>query len=277
MSGEIAATSGSDRPKTVDGTPGTPVSLKFITWDTNGLDRSNLRPRSEAVCSIIRDADPDVVFLQGVVFETYAIIWPAFRKDYRCVRGHYWSNFTFTMLKKATTEFKTCHIRQLKHGRVLREVATIEASFAGLPITLINAALESDHDKSKLRKKQLSNCFKKCLRHPANRTVIFGGNLGLRGHELSDVGGRPRSLVDVWEHCGRWREVRYTWDMVVNDNNSFDFSKKPQYRPDRVYLKASKPATMMPVSFDLIGMERLSPLGCFPSDHWGVLCRFNVF
>ncbi|XP_037554299.1 tyrosyl-DNA phosphodiesterase 2 [Dermacentor silvarum] len=180
------------------------------------------------------------------------------------------------MLKKATTEFKEYNVRQLTHNCMKREVVTTEASFAGLPITLISAALESDPDKSKLRKKQLYKCFKICLKHPPNRTVIFGGNLGLRGHELNDVGGRPRPLVDVWERCGRRREVRYTWDMTVNDNHRFDFRKKPQYRPDRVYLKVSKPATMAAVFFDLIGMEMLSPIGCFPSDHWGLVCRFNV-
>ncbi|KAH7973959.1 hypothetical protein HPB49_007902 [Dermacentor silvarum] len=186
---EKSATSGSDRPKTAERAPGMPGSLKFITWDTNGLEHRNLLPRTQAGCSIIRDADPDVVFLQEVVPESDVVIWPVFQ-DYR--------------------------------------------------------------------------------------TVIFGGNLGLRGHELKDVGGRPRSLVDVWERCGRRREVRYTWDMVVNDNRLFNFCKNPQYRPDRVYLKACKPATMVPASFDLIGTERLSPLGCFPSDHWGLVCRFNV-
>ncbi|XP_037555229.1 tyrosyl-DNA phosphodiesterase 2 [Dermacentor silvarum] len=252
-----------------------PGSLKFITWDTNGLEHRNLLPRTQAGCSIIRDADPDVVFLQEVVPESDVVIWPVFQ-DYRYVRKYSPGNFTVTMLKKATTEIKRRKIRPLNHDRVEREVMTIEASFGGLPITLVNTKLEDDPDKSKLRKKQLSKCFKKCLKLPYNRTVIFGGNLGLRGHELKDVGGRPRSLVDVWERCGRRREVRYTWDMVVNDNRLFNFCKNPQYRPDRVYLKACKPATMVPASFDLIGTERLSPLGCFPSDHWGLVCRFNV-
>ncbi|KAH7974276.1 hypothetical protein HPB49_013616 [Dermacentor silvarum] len=232
-------------------------------------------PRTQAICSIIRDADPDVVFLQEVVTLLDDTIRRTFR-DYTWVRKYIMDNFTCTLLKTATTKFERCKIRKLTRDSVKRQVMTIEASFAGLPITLINTKLEPDPDKSKLRKNQLSKCFKKCLKQPSNRTVIFGGNLGLRGHELDDVGGRPRSLVDVWERCGRRREVRYTWDMMVNDNHPWNARKKPQYRPDRVYIKASNPATMAPGSFDLIGTERLSSLGRFPSDHWGLVCRFNL-
>ncbi|XP_065308398.1 tyrosyl-DNA phosphodiesterase 2-like [Dermacentor albipictus] len=276
MLGEISATRGSGTPKTAERPPQIPGSLKFITWYTNGLDFSNRLPRTRAVCSAIRSADPDVVFLQEVVLQWDLVLREAF-EDYTCVRKFSANNFTFTMLKRATTKFEGYKRRRLATNNWVKcEVATIEASFAGLPITLVNARLEPDPDKSKLRKHQLSKCFKACLEQPPNRTVIFGGNLGLRGHELNDVGGRPRSLVDVWEHCGRRREACYTWDMTVNDNHPWNTRKKPQHRTDRVYVRAAKPATMAPVSFDLIGMERISPVGCFPSDHWGLLCRFNL-
>jgi len=95
--------------------------------------------------------------------------------------------------------------------------------------------------------------------------------------KVSKIGGLPLSVVDVWRETGSRKEVEYTWDMMRNNNLQFDGSRfKPRCRFDRVYMRESTPAKIDVIHFDLIGLEKLKPHECFPSDHWGILCHFRL-
>lgn len=121
----------------------------------------------------------------------------------------------------------------------------------------------------------------------------------------------PEGTVDAWEFLGRKPECMYTWDMLRNDNhNEIKRRYKPRCRFDRIYITADPPLpssvfgapdgptggaggplnpssssgeaqraagkpTWYPVSMSLVGTERLLSVGCFPSDHFGILCRFK--
>ncbi|EDO38577.1 predicted protein, partial [Nematostella vectensis] len=42
-------------------------NLKFLTWNVDGLDQKNLRPRTQAVIDLIKSHKPDIVYLQEVI------------------------------------------------------------------------------------------------------------------------------------------------------------------------------------------------------------------
>ena len=88
-------------------------------------------------------------------------------------------------------------------------------------------------------------------------------------------------MVDAWEATGRRKEVEYTWDMLRNDNLPFQSSGRSQFKPrmrfDRMLIRKTFPVSVEIVHFGLIGLERLRPYVCFPSDHWGVITSYHIF
>lgn len=270
-----AATSGSNGPRAPEGLPESPNILRLISWNTDGIDDKNLVLRAKAVCSTIESAGIDVAFLQEVVPET-ARLYQSLLPGFKCIVGNSIEYFTVTLIRKATVVYDSHVIYPFSNTCMGRHVAYVKASFKGYPITLMNTHLESTAEFSEQRKVQLFKCFKKCLKEPEDRTVIFGGDLNLRDSEVEDLGGLPQGMRDLWETCGQRKEARYTWDMTRNDNVTWNGRFKPRCRFDRVYIRAAKPAVMKPAFFGLVGLERLKPHRCFPSDHWGLLCHFKL-
>ena len=41
-------------------------------------------------------------------------------------------------------------------------------------------------------------------------------------------------------------------------------------------MRDAKPVTMVPKSFNLIGIEKVPGTQSFPSDHWGILTLFEI-
>ena len=91
------------------------------------------------------------------------------------------------------------------------------------------------------------------------------------------IGGLPNGVLDLWEVTGARPEAKFTWDIVTNDNLNWEHDFKPRLRFDRMYLRhpGTGLKTVKPVSFELVGIERLEKCRRFPSDHWGILCHFN--
>lgn len=96
--------------------------------------------------------------------------------------------------------------------------------------------------------------------------------------QLTSIGGLPSGIVDLWISSGQRKECQFTWDMRRNDNLPTNWGTyKPQCRFDRVYFRESQPLKVVPGHFGLIGLQRLKPHVCFPSDHWGIICQFKVW
>ena len=90
------------------------------------------------------------------------------------------------------------------------------------------------------------------------------------------VGGVPRNMVDLWEVTGKSPESTFTWDLDTNDNLDWEWESKPKCRFDRLYMKpAPDGATVKPVHFELVGLERLPTCRRFCSDHWGILSHLE--
>ncbi|XP_067393677.1 tyrosyl-DNA phosphodiesterase 2 isoform X3 [Emydura macquarii macquarii] len=133
---------------------------------------------------------------------------------------------------------------------------------------------ESTRNHAKERLNQLRQVLKTMQEASESTTVIFGGDTNLRDHEVTEVGGLPNNILDIWEFLGKPGHCRYTWD--TNCNTNLDASYKCKFRFDRIFLRtAAEGGQLIPRSLDLIGLEKLD-CGRFPSDHWGLLCDFDV-
>ncbi|XP_064488702.1 tyrosyl-DNA phosphodiesterase 2-like [Ornithodoros turicata] len=254
-----------------------PDSLKFISWNIDGIDEKNLLLRTKAVISYVVRHDADVVFLQEVVPASSKVL-EKHLPQYKMVLGtpEEEGYYTAVLLKKDTVSYKCDTVFGFSNTSMGRTLTHIDVSFNGYPLTLMNTHLESTAEFSAARKDQLKKCFKACRKEPEDKTVIFAGDLNLRDSEMQELGGVPPGFEDMWESCGRRKEATYTWDLTRNDNLIWNARFKPRCRFDRVYLRRSKPARITPAFFGLIGLERLKPHTCFPSDHWGLLCHFYV-
>ena len=81
-------------------------------------------------------------------------------------------------------------------------------------------------------------------------------------------------MSDLWERCGRRKEVEFTWDTQRNTNLEMPGRFKPRLRFDRVYLRDS--GRVIPEHFGLVGLEKVTGTQSFPSDHWGIQVYFSI-
>lgn len=255
--------------------PGSPTALKLVSWNIDGLNDKEIQARTLSICNALNGLEPDVVFLQEVVPSIVEVVKKHLSR-YRYIPGDDKGYFAVTLINKKSVKYISHSIVPFTSTQMDRHIVCVEATFNGFPLVLMNTHLESMAYSSQVRSIQLRKCFRRCMKEPSDRTVIFGGDLNLRDSEVASVGGVPDGMLDVWEACGSSPATRHTWDMSVNDNLDFGGEQaKPKCRFDRVYVRPSQPPVLVPASFLLTGKERLQHGGCFPSDHWGLVCCFS--
>uniref|UniRef100_A0A1E1XDE0 Tyrosyl-DNA phosphodiesterase 2 n=1 Tax=Amblyomma aureolatum TaxID=187763 RepID=A0A1E1XDE0_9ACAR len=248
--------------------------MTLVSWNVDGLNKNYLHQRISAVCSLTLALDPDVVFFQEVIPEIEAEIRNRF-PQYLYIPGDSQGYFVATLLKKDTVRCNSHRVAELHSSKMERHIVLAQTTFNNKDVVLLNTHLESMGYSSDVRQVQLRRCFRQCKKEASEKTVIFGGDLNLRDHEVDACGGPPAGVEDVWEACGSDPELRYTWDMMCNDNLDFGGRNNARLRFDRVYIRHSQPATFAPACFQLIGQKRLPVERCFPSDHWGLAIQFR--
>ena len=257
--------------------------LIFITFNIDGLSDRNRELRTKAVCKIILDTKADIIFLQEVIHSTAEIIREQLAVTHEIISGEGYKNFpskyfTLSLFRKDTVKLNSHKVIDYELSVMTRNMLTANVTINGVTINLLNTHLESTKDYSSIRITQFQECYyefvKKCSK---DEPVIIAGDLNMRDKELADAGGLPPDLIDVWVATGSKRECEFTWDMTRNDNLDANFGKyRPRCRFDRILLR-EPPFKLIPTHFNLIGIERLKPHVCFPSDHWGILCIFKTF
>ncbi|NXL90175.1 TYDP2 phosphodiesterase, partial [Alectura lathami] len=248
-------------------------SFSLITWNIDGLDLGNLQERARGVCSYLALYSPDVVFLQEVI-PPYLCILQKRAGSYTIVPGNIDGYFTVMLLKKSRVKLLKQEIIGFPTTSMMRNLLVVHVSVSGNELCLMTSHLESTKDHSKERVKQLQIVLNKMKEESESATVIFGGDTNLRDSEVAKLGGLPSNIVDIWEFLGKPQHCRYTWDTSSNTNLCID--GKCRLRFDRVYFRAAaEGGHIVPRSMDLIGLEKLD-CGRFPSDHWGLLCQFDV-
>lgn len=252
-----------------------PPELTFITWNIDGLNPHNLKKRTKAVCVIIFENSPDVVFLQEVVPETFSYIENKL-PEYQCIPGGHGEYFTATLLRRFTTYYDSHEVMDFPSTSMGRNLLKTEAHIGHLKLTLLNTHLESTADFTAERVRQFQKSLKELQSVERGRTVIFAGDLNLRDKEVDLCGGLPKNVLDLWIAGGSRPECRYTWDMTRNTNTELGGRFKPRCRFDRVYLRHSSPQSVRPKYFGLIGLQKVSGTQSFPSDHWGIMVHFDI-
>lgn len=252
-----------------------PPEMTFITFNIDGLNPHNLKKRTKAVCVIIFENSPDVVFLQEVIPQTFSYIENKL-PEYKCIASGGGEYFTATLIRRFTTYYDSHKVIEFPSSCMGRNLLVTEAHIGPLKLTLLNTHLESTAEHAAERVRQLQRSFKEVMATPKDRVVIFAGDLNLRDKEVDLIGGLPTGVIDLWVAGGSRKECRYTWDMTRNTNTELPGRFKPRRRFDRAYLRQSLPSTLRPKFFGLIGLEKISGTQSFPSDHWGIMVHFDI-
>ncbi|XP_078449908.1 tyrosyl-DNA phosphodiesterase 2-like [Lampetra fluviatilis] len=267
-------------------------SLSLLCWNLDGLMEEQIQLRARGACNIIALHSPDVVYLQELV-PPYLGYLQQRATSYHIIPADEQGYFTAVMLKKSRVRLISHEVIPFPTSVMGRNLLAVRAEVSGVPLYLLTSHLESTVSHTKERVRQLQQVLQRIALAPSNATTIFGGDTNLRDKEVSQIGGLPPGVGDVWELLGRPEETRYTWDTTLNDNLKLGGARSSRLRFDRLFyqqpLTARSPgpssppggggggvdATVVPRSLRLVGTERLA-CGKFPSDHWGLLAHFDL-
>ncbi|XP_055988494.1 tyrosyl-DNA phosphodiesterase 2 [Sorex fumeus] len=248
-------------------------TFSVITWNIDGLDLKNLQERARGVCSYLALYNPDVVFLQEVIPPYFSYLKKR-AKNYEIITGNEQGYFTAIMLKKSRVKFKSQEIIHFPNTQMMRNLLCVHVSILGNELCLMTSHLESTRGHAPERMNQFKIVLKKIQEAPEASAVIFAGDTNLRDQEVAKCGGLPDNILDIWEFLGKPKHCQYTWDTQMNDNLGIAAACKLRF--DRIFFRAaSESGHVIPQSMDLLGLEKLE-CGRFPSDHWGILCNFDV-
>ncbi|XP_005099468.1 tyrosyl-DNA phosphodiesterase 2 isoform X2 [Aplysia californica] len=256
-------------------------TIKVLSWNIDGLDPDNLQSRTEGACSVLTQENAEVIFLQEVVERSLSII------RNRCSNYQVFvgvegdvimpnAYFTAVLLRKDCTNVHYVNIADFPGSLMTRNLLEVKADVKNVPMVLLTSHLESTAEYSAERKKQLKMAFGRVVSLPQDCTVVFGGDLNLREKELAGDSAKPLGVYDLWECTGKRPEAKHTWDLMRNDNKQLGGKFQPRCRFDRLYARHSKPVSLKPVYFELVGIQRLASCRRYPSDHWGILAHFNI-
>ncbi|NWZ62317.1 TYDP2 phosphodiesterase, partial [Acrocephalus arundinaceus] len=248
-------------------------NFSLITWNIDGLDPGNLNDRARGICTYLTLYSPDVVFLQEVIPPHLPLLHMK-AGNYTFIPSNIDEYFTAIMLKKSRVKLLKQEIIPFPTTAMKRNLLVVHVNISGIELCLMTSHLESTKNHSKERIKQLQIVLDKMQKESESTTVLFGGDTNLRDSEVKKLGGLPDNIKDVWEVLGKPQHCRYTWDTQSNTNLNAAYKCKMRF--DRIYFRpAVEGGHLLPRSMDLIGLEKLE-CGSFPSDHWGILCNFDV-
>ncbi len=85
--------------------------FRFITWNTDGLDKNNIYNRTKMICDIIEREKADVVFLQEVISSTERVL-RKYLKRYSYFSGYMncVDYYTLTLIRKNNVNFESNQI-----------------------------------------------------------------------------------------------------------------------------------------------------------------------
>ena len=250
-------------------------TLKLLTWNIDGLDSRNIDERTLAVCEKVRELQPDVLFIQEVIPHSWKILTSSLTQYQHFCKNNKLRYFHIISVRKDTLEVVgDKKIMDFPGTKMGRHLLTCQVQFGKLPIYLLSSHIESMLKAASERKCQLREVFAQMSAMKVKGDIcIFGGDLNVNDEEIQSV-GIPHGIVDVWEACGSPKEHKYSWDTKTNDNFGQSCPDEYQVRLDRLYLCPPDEEKIKPQGFTLIGTERVTNIGRFPSDHYGIYVEF---
>ena len=250
------------------------TEFAVLTWNVDGLDcerpPEDIALRSVAVCEVIINHLPVAVLLQEVIDVTLNLFIKALGSQYHFHKQDTPSQPYFVVILTLKSELRPLSVETVTFanssmGRAMLGVKVELIFKPGQYLYFATAHLESGRETSAERKVQLREASEICA--TIGWPSVFGGDMNLRDYEVKD--NLNKMMIDVWENCGKENDTEYTWDTLLNDNVCLE-GKKPRFRFDRLYTRQ-----LAPSSFQLVGKDRISEIGRFPSDHFGILASFR--
>jgi tyrosyl-DNA phosphodiesterase 2 len=224
--------------------------------------------RYRAIAELLSRAMPDVMVFQEITSDALAVFLaqPWIRESYYCasIVGAELGNYGMLMLSRLpiTRATYTPLPTQLARGFLLAEFM-----INGSPLLVCSVHLESGKHNAELRARQLRSIYR--ATGSCDDAIVLG-DFNMRDAENGRVAA---AYVDVWPAL-RPSDAGLTEDTSIN-HMRFDSKNKDRHvRFDRVLLRGSAWSASAIV---LLGTEPVSPdlPRVFPSDHFGVWCRFN--
>jgi len=256
--------------------------FKILSWNIDGLDNGSREARTIGVVEKIKKEEPDVVMLQEVIETTENILRTNLSNQYELFSGKlYGDYYTMILVRNKTCVCSGKNVINFENSTMGRNLLIVKLNYMKLvDVCAMTSHLESTGDFTKQRVDQLRRCIKEVQNQDENCLVFFGGDLNLRDQDLAAIGGLPKNISDVWEATGERKECKFTWDLTRNTNLTWNQKFKPRCRFDRMFFRPNvkessktnndKHYTLMPVYFELEGLEKLKSCGRFCSDHWAI-------
>ncbi|CAM4805478.1 unnamed protein product [Rotaria magnacalcarata] len=255
--------------------------FKLMSWNIDGLDEYAAEIRTRGVIDVIKKEEPDAVFLQEVVPPTVNFIQNSL-PEYQFYAGNTQGYFVVILTRRDMFSVHGSEVVRYPGTNMNRNLLIVHARYKNS----INIDLMTSHHEScaqpvssHQRVEQLLLCFKRMKDAPLDRVVLFGGDLNMRENELQKAGHIPTGMCDLWIETGKPEECAYTWDMKMNTNKDFSSSvSPPRARFDRLYFRPSNRPDLkfQPINFELKGLEKISSVQRFCSDHWAIQASFEV-
>jgi len=215
------------------------------------------------VCEKILEIKPDVLFFQEVIPKTWDILTSNLTEyQHFCKSSQLGYFHTISVLKDSLQVVGDVTVTDFPGTRMLRHLLHCLVKFHGLEIHLFSSHLESMPQDAPERKQQLQQAFDQMAALCDKGEIsIFGGDLNIASNQEVKAVGIPDKTVDLWEACGSPENHKNTW----NTGNP-----QPLLRLDRLYLCPADNRRIEPHKFYLIGTEKMSSIGRYPSDHFGI-------
>jgi len=259
-----------------------PEKFSFVSWNIDGISDRNLKERTMAVIQLIKARQVDIIFLQEVVPNSYDILQSQLSSEYLITEKKSTSHsalkvyFTVILIKKEILTLESITVKPFSNSLMMRDLTIADVRFInGIKLLLINSHLESGKEFEVPRMEQMKQAFDIVRKTDGDCSIIFAGDLNTRDSEVEKL-EIPNNMQDLWISQGKRKECQYTWDTMRNSNTEIASRFKPRCRFDRVYFRTSAKKEIVPEHFGLCGIEKISGMQCFPSDHWGIYCIFDV-
>jgi len=259
---------------------GVPSRVRVMSWNLDGLDTDSLDARSRAAAAAVLAESPTVLLLQEVVAASQTILEGLLSHHYVLLFAPQVHYYVGVGLRRERCHLEQHQVRPFASSQMGRALLCVSARVADVPMLLMSAHLESTRDGQTERRRQLQAGFGLMEAAAADgRSALLGGDLNLRDADIDAV-GLPRGTVDLWQATGSRREALYTWDTMRNGNAGRYMTGrgKPRLRFDRFYLRGARTTAtqLLPVYFELAGLERVPNSTRFVSDHWAIVAHFNI-
>ncbi|PWA49291.1 endonuclease/exonuclease/phosphatase family protein [Artemisia annua] len=266
-------------------------TLKILSYNVWFAEDIELRIRMRAIGDIIQLHSPDVICLQEVTPDIYAIFQ----------RTNWWKSYKCSLsLDKAMTRAYFCMqlsklpvksfgCKQFSYSAMGRELCIAEVSTQGdTPLVVATSHLESpcpgppkwDQMYSKERVKQANEAVDFLKKNP---NAIFCGDMNW-DDKLDGEFPLPDGWIDAWTEL-KPKEIGWTYDTKANPMLSAN--RKLQKRLDRFLISLRD---FKAESIDMVGTKRIPEvtymkakkgkpdleLPVLPSDHFGLLLTMSA-